>query len=439
MSADHRHHEADSSYRPLDEVAPWSGPIVDRAAWERRVARLSELRQSAPELTAMIERGTLVAAAYQSGALDGLYQSDDHLVRHLVDGRAGLADIESVTSEGVDVVDHVLANMAAMAAGSPVGTDQTTRDLVTQQGIRRLHHLACAPQLTHRVPTALGDQDHVLAHGDYKHHANHRRKPDGTWVATVPIATLDDEMARLVTILDGDAFRTLHPVIRAAFSQHAICHVEPFADGNGRVARAMASSHLRAATRLPLLVHNEDAPGYATAVVETDHGRPETLVGFVEQQWSNLVDTIGDVVATAGTSPEHATALARWSERERRAQGLVGSLVDGVEAALHRHRQRTDLRWLSRLDGTVSCAPLGPLAIRLEIDVDGERPIEERLSVDAHPPLADAQAVQLTAEQAQLALEVRPTDVAARLDDRLAAWLDRVVGALALRAAAGAG
>lgn len=411
---------------------------MDLAAWERRVARLTELRQSAPELMAMIERGTLVAAAYQSGALDRLYKSDEHLARRLVDGRAGLADIAGVTPEGVDVVDHVQANMVAMASDGPVDTDQSTREIVTQQGIRRLHQMACTPQVSHRVPTALGDQDHVLAHGDYKHHANHRRRPDGTWAATVPIARLDDEMARLVAILDGDDFRTLHPVVRAAFCQHAISHVEPFADGNGRVARAMATSHLRPATGLPLLVGNEHAPGYAIAVLAADDGRPAALARFVEQRWSDLVDTIADVVAIAGTSSEHAAALARWSGRQQRAEGLVASLIDGLEDALDRHRQRTDLRWLSRLDGTIVCASLGPLAIRIEMDVDGPNPVEEHLSVEAHPPLGDAQAVQLRAEQAQLALEVRPTD-AASADDRLAVWLDRVVSALALRAAAGAG
>ena len=439
MSVDHHHHQADSLYRPLEGVAAWPGSVMDWAGWESGIACLNDLRRLAPELMAMIERGTLVAAAYQSGALDGLYNSDDQLAARLVDGRAGLADIESVTSEGVNMVDHVQANMVAMESASPAGTDRASQEVVTQHGVRRLHQLACAPQVTHRVPTALGTQDHVLAHGDYKHHANHRRTADGTWLATVPIAMLGDEMVRLVTMLDGDDFQTLHPVVRSAFSLHAISHVAPFADGNGRVARVMASSHLRAATGLPLLVGDEDGPGYATAIIEADQGRPNALVGFVEQLWLKLVDAISHTVAIADASPEYATALARWNGRRRQAEVLAGSLVEGVEAAVARHRERTDLRWLSRLDGAVVYTPLGALAIHLAVDVDGKKPIEERLIVDAHPPLGDARAVQLTAEEAQLALEVRPTEAAAPLDDGLAAWLDRVVSALALRAAAGAG
>ena len=50
------------------------------------------------------------------------------------------------------------------------------------------------------------------------------------------------------------AFAGLHPVVQAAYLLHALDHVQPFADGNGRVGRALAGGCLLRAAGIPYLV-----------------------------------------------------------------------------------------------------------------------------------------------------------------------------------------
>ena len=343
---------------------------VDRAAWEGALARIEALRADDPDRAAMVTRGAMLAAAYQSAALDGVVPVDDHVARSLVRGGASLASL------GAQARAHVRANLDALALARGAG--------VSEVAIRRIHDVACRPQLTHQVLVEGHVQDHVMAPGDYKHHPNHLRLDDGGWVATAPVALVRPEMARLVEVAQSPGFAGLHPVAQAGWLHHAVLHVQPFADGNGRVARALAGGALLRAASVPLVIDGE---------------QPDVLGAVVA-----LVDLMAST---------DAGALEAWRARSAAADELRRQVVPALEAALRRPdpARRADV---SRADVDAD----------LVVRVPGIA-VDEVLTIDAHP--LDDGPVTVIAREAGLRLVA---------GEPVEPWAHRVVAVLALRVAA---
>ena len=334
------------------------------------MARIEALRAEDPDRAAMATRGAMLAAAYQSAANDGVVPVDDDAARSLVRGAASLASLDG------EARAHVRANLDALELAGQAA--------VSEAAIRRIHDVACRPQLIHQVIVDGHVQDHVMAPGDYKHHPNHLRLDDGGWMATAPVALVGPEMARLVELAAGPAFAELHPVVQAGWLHDAVLHVQPFADGNGRVARALAGGVLLRAASVPLVVFDGD------------------------------VDVLGAVVALVDLmASTDAGALDAWRAHSAAADELRRQVVPALDAALRRPdpARRAD----------VSGATVGAdLVVRVP-GVD----VEEVLTVDAHP--LDDGPVSVTAREAGLRLVAGAA---------VEPWADRVAAVLALRVAA---
>ncbi len=410
--------EADELYRPLDGVVQWAAAAVGAPAGP--VARLGPPTTAWAEL---LDRGALLAAAHQSGALDGMHDGDRRVALSLLRGLSPVAALPA------DVGDHVRANDAALRRVIGAGP----AELASEPFIRDLHRVACRPQLTHPVRGETGVHDHVLATGDFKHHPNHGRAASGGWVAHVPVADLAGEMGRFLESLGGDDFAALPPVARAAYAHHGLSHVAPFADGNGRVARALATAHLWPATGVPLLVFADQSQEYDHAVVAAAGGDAAALLGFLADRARDLVELLDGLRAAGPTTPEEGGALDRWQAGTEAAAAVATLLPGAVDRAITRHRRRSDLGWLSALtDATVEPGP--PLVIR-----DPITGVAEQVDVDGHP--VDGKGLlALRAREAGLTLEAPPAALLPSVSDafgsQLDGWLDRAVSTLALRVAA---
>ncbi|HWI02473.1 MAG TPA: Fic family protein [Acidimicrobiales bacterium] len=336
---------------------------VDRPAWE---AAVEALRPAEPDRAAMVRRGVLLAAAYQSAALDGVVPVDGDLARSLVRGGASLASLDG------EAQAHVRANLDALELARNAGVSEAT--------IRGVHAMACRPQLTHQVLVEGHLQDHVMAPGDYKHHPNHIRLDAGGWRATAPVALVRPEMSRLVERAAG-----LHPVAQARWLHGALLHVQPFADGNGRVARALAGGVLLRAASVPLVVFEDG---------DVD------VVGAV----AGLVDLMADA---------DRAALEAWRARSAEGEDLRRRLVPAIEDAL----RRPDAARRADVSGAI-------VGTDLVVRVPGVD-VEEALTIDAHP--LDDGPVSVTAREAGLRLVA---------GEPVEPWVERVVSVLALRVAA---
>jgi hypothetical protein len=370
--------EADPLYEPLGGLDEWAAVTVDEAAWAGAVDRFAKACLDRPAWAAMVDRGMRLATAHQSGALDGLYPVDGDLVLALLRGDARLESIDET------IRPHVRANVDALDLACEVD--------VNEDSIRRIHEVACRPQVHHHVLVEDRVQDHVLAAGDYKHHPNHRRDAHGHWHPTVPVALIETEMAALVERAGSPEFAAMHPAVQAAWLHRAVLHIQPFADGNGRVARALAGARLLRAISVPFL-----------PMAGGDAGSPAEAVEVMERAVGSLIDVV--TAAPAGK------ALERWMAEEAVAAELRGQLVPALTEALGRYAG-------GRAALTAAyVVPGDAVVVRVPPAVD------ETITADAH---RDG-PVLLTAVEAGLRLEA---------GEPLDPWLDRVVSTLALRVAA---
>ncbi len=122
----------------------------------------------------------------------------------------------------------------------------TRRVEISELWIKELHELVCSSQETYRVYTPAGPQDQPLPKGEYKKMANSPMRSDGTIHAYAPPSDTPAEMYRLILELRSEAFLAAHPIAQAAYAHYAYVAVHPFADGNGRVARAQQSEYFDA-------------------------------------------------------------------------------------------------------------------------------------------------------------------------------------------------
>jgi len=421
---------ADPLYRPLGGPVLWETVAVDDDAWLGALRRLHEFRVRHPALADLALRGAGLAAAYQSAAMAGLH-----------DGARGVA--VALVSHGTftdDVDGHVRHHVEAIDEAQRMATEAPA---ISEELILRVHGVACRHQVTHGVRVGHRVQDHVLAHGEYKHHPNHLQLPGGGWRPRAPVARVGPEATCLVGYLGSPVFGGLHPVVQAAYALHAVTHVAPFADGNGRVARVVSGAFLLRTAGIPLLVLPADARPYEDGMVAADGGDPAPLVDFVLRRAVDAAALTVDVAAPGfGETPK--AALDRWHHEVRTARALAELLPDAVRRALDRHRARTDLGWLSPLADAEIVVPapssheerFDAAALVVRVPPSGGPAVEEDLPIAAHPLGGDGGVVVLRARHAQLNFEVAVGWPGPELSARIEPWLDRVLSTLALRVAA---
>ncbi|HEY5026766.1 MAG TPA: Fic family protein, partial [Candidatus Angelobacter sp.] len=140
--------------------------------------------------------------------------------------------------------------------------------------------------LQHQETTVVMDQfgklfEARLSKGRYKERANNPKRPDGTIHQYGPPEQVDSEMERLLQ-MHAEHARTGVPVeIQAAWLHHRFAQIHPYQDGNGRVARALASAAFIKAGWFPVVVTRDDRPRYIDALEVADEGDLQSLVSFL--------------------------------------------------------------------------------------------------------------------------------------------------------------
>lgn len=118
-----------------------------------------------------------------------------------------------------------------------------------------------------------------LKKGEFKKHPNNPTNKHGIRFNYCPPEQVASEMDNLVALYE--IHQSEHPAILAAWFHHAFSTVHPFQDGNGRVARLLASLILIKAGYFPFTVLREDARAkYIDALEKADNGEFEGLVRY---------------------------------------------------------------------------------------------------------------------------------------------------------------
>jgi len=325
-------------YRPFQPFFEWGGAHANERLWDESLAILGDRRARSSEeaFGEMVERA-LRAAAIDTGAIEGLYTVDRGFTMSIV-GMATAWEAEIETQKGTDVA----ALVAAQRRGYDLALDAATSGIeISEAWIRRIHEEVCGPQETFTARTPLGPQHQRLSKGVYKDQPNHVVQADGPAHPYAPVDATPDEMHRLVGELRSSSFETAHPVLQASFAHHALAAVHPFSDGNGRVARVLASVYLLKAASVPLVVFADQRGLYLQALAAADEGRLSAFVDFVEERAVDVILLVADELRSASQPSIHQsmsriTQATTWRRAVTMAE--VGSaglrLIQQVRAAL---------------------------------------------------------------------------------------------------------
>ncbi|HXA15739.1 MAG TPA: Fic family protein [Thermoanaerobaculia bacterium] len=317
--------KADAAYRPFPSFAEWrASSRVDEGRWERYAGLLKQRAELTPELLARARDVAKRAAAVDTGALEGLYEVDRGFTFTVA---LQMAAWESaLDAKGARVRSLVESQMGAYDFVLDFATRATP---IAEVWIRTLHEVMCKGQETYAVYTEIGLQEQALPLGEYKALPNHVMKSDGVVHSWAPVDLVPAEMQRLCAELRSVDFEAAHPVLQASYAHYAFVSIHPFADGNGRVARALASVYTYRALSVPLVILAEHRTEYRAALEKADAGEYQSFVDFTLDRTLDSIQLVSETLRAAGVPApiESAAQLKRMYLTQR---GYSHAEVDGA-------------------------------------------------------------------------------------------------------------
>ena len=300
-------HVLDAAYKPFPTFAEWaSRTSVDTVRWDRYNAAIESRREQSAGALKRAYEIVKRAAALDTGAIEGLYEVDRGFT-FTVAFETAAWEVE-LAKKGENVRPLFEAQLHAYDYVLDLATKA---EPISEAAIRVLHEEVCRAQSTYRVMTAVGPQEQALTKGRYKALPNHVRTRDGADHSYAPVDVTPMEMSRLVAELRSDAFLAAHPVLQAAYAHYGLVVIHPFADGNGRVARALASTFTYRAISMPIVILSEHKEAYLDALENADGGGYQSFVDFMLARSLDTIQLVEESLmdALVPTPKEGAAAI----------------------------------------------------------------------------------------------------------------------------------
>lgn len=216
--------------------------------------------------------------AIETGVIEGLYTLSEGATTALIE--KGL-DASLISHEDTDCSpDDVLAKIQDQHHAI-MGLYQFVTGLGTSY-VKELHQVLTAHQKTYVGRDTLGNTViRNLPRGEWKKLKNNVEHPDGTTFEYCPPEHVDQEMDNLISMHQRHADDTVPPDVEAAWLHHRFTLIHPFTDGNGRVARCLATLVLLREHWLPLVITRRDRTSYIAALRSADNGNLRPLVEVI--------------------------------------------------------------------------------------------------------------------------------------------------------------
>ena len=236
--------------------------------------------------------------------------------------------------------------------------------------IKELHALVTRNQEFAEGRDQFGNKTNIpLVKDKFKIHVNNPTRDDGVKIEYCPPEHVEAEMDNLVKIYNGAERAGTHPLICATWFHHAFTIIHPFQDGNGRVARLLASLILIKHGLFPFTVLREEAKAkYITALEKADLGEPQMLIDyFAEVQKRHIEKALNLKEVSSASFDEIANIFSgkveKWqeSEQEQQIDLLTSSRVQVFDFCL-KYLKETKENLEQRLNGgsqiaIESCSP----------------------------------------------------------------------------------
>ncbi len=288
-----------------------------------------------------IERGvtqTLIEQGFQSELLahGSTNKPRDYVIRLLNDQKDALEGVFAfVKSDRSLTTSYVKALHAALL-----------RNQHTTEGIDGQGHVVEVP----------------LIRGAWKTQPNHPER-NGITYYYCPPEQVDSEMDRLIEMHEAHVRRGVSAEVQAAWLHHRFAQIHPFQDGNGRVARAVASLVLVKDGLFPLVVRRDDRARYVGALEAADRGDLKPFVELITRLQTDRFLKATKISEELRREDDVRAALddlnreARRIAKERReAYREVFDLANALEDDLAHRLKTVEGDVLSALEQVVSGA-----------------------------------------------------------------------------------
>ncbi|MBY0504057.1 MAG: Fic family protein [Bryobacteraceae bacterium] len=247
--------------------------------------------------------------AIETGQIEGLYQFDRGLTITLIEDGFTVSRIPPTSSqmspEQVAAIlnDHLTALEALFAF---VKGDRP----LSKSYIHELHQALLRNQKSHTV-YAMATRtffEKELVAGRYKDQPNNPTRPDGSVLHFCPPEQVEAEMDQLIQGYREHENEGLPIELQAAWLHHAFTHIHPYPDGNGRVARALATLVLIKGGLMPLVVPTTEKQSvYIPVLEEADQHDYSPLVAAIRRWQGRLVVDLSQRVEFKQRRDEAAT------------------------------------------------------------------------------------------------------------------------------------
>lgn len=193
---------------------------------------------------------------------------------------------------------------------------------LTTGWIKELHALLTRHQHATEGLDSLGRRvEFPLLRGEWKTRPNNPLTRDGSIHEYCPPEQVASEMDRLIELYQACP---PYPEVRATWLHHAFTQIHPFQDGNGRVARVLASIDFIKAGLFPMLVRRTERDRYIEALRLADQGDLAPLVDyFAEVQQALLRRAISEAENAIDAKAGLANVLAAAQRKRERRIGLA--------------------------------------------------------------------------------------------------------------------
>lgn len=200
---------------------------------------------------------------------------------------------------------------------------------LTEHFIRGLQAQFTAHQDYTEAVTETGNLVQVpLQKGQYKKLPNNPRRLDGEVHPYCPPELTAEEMESLIRMYrDAEANHT--PEVKSAWLHHRFTQIHPFQDGNGRVARALASLVFLRDGLFPLVVRESDREEYIGALEAADAGDLGLLVKFFARRQRDAI--------------LKALGLEQQVQQSNYAEQIVASALELLRNRFSREQQRVSV------------------------------------------------------------------------------------------------
>jgi len=227
--------------------------------------------------------------AIETGKIEGLYTLSKGITKTLIQyGISAKLIPHDSTNIGANRLTEILNDQQEVIEGLMDYVAQSKPLTLTY--IRQMHQVFTRHQDTTEGMTEEGKLvDIPMIKGAWKKWPNNPLQTDETIHEYCPPEQVPNEMEHLLELHQKHVTENVSPEVEAAFLHHRFTQIHPFQDGNGRVARALASLVLLQARYFPFVVRDEERAEYIDALEEADQGNLSALIKYLCEKQKDLL------------------------------------------------------------------------------------------------------------------------------------------------------